>query len=130
MTCLDAVLRFADAGIGDLPVPIRRLAHEQDLDFQSAQVASFSRHEGLMSAAPTEWLPRALKILFGITTPGKMADPRLEALRRFCIYYRHNDPRSVDAAFEVVALHGYSERELRAACAIVEADGHKLGDPQ
>ena len=53
-----------------------------DLDWQVVEIA---RADGPRSLNPDEWLNKFLQDFFGIPAARKLANEKLEALRRFCV---------------------------------------------
>ncbi len=53
-------------------------------------VISLARVDGLATLRPRNWLTRLAERLFGVGRPNPLADPRLEALRRFALIVRNH----------------------------------------
>jgi hypothetical protein len=58
-------------------------------------------------------LAKLLRALIGIEAPRPLADPRLDAIRRFVCASRRNVARARDVAAELIAL-GYSRDQIEA----------------
>ncbi len=61
-----------------------------DFDRQELEVIQLARHDGLSSLREPTRIDRALHWLFGIERNGPLANPRLEALRRFAVLAWHH----------------------------------------
>ncbi len=53
-------------------------------------VIGLARVDGLATLRPRNWLTRLAERLFGLGRPNQLADPRLEALRRFALIVRNH----------------------------------------
>ena len=53
-------------------------------------VIGLARVDGLATLRPRNWLTRLAERLFGVGRPNPLADPRLEALRRFALIVRNH----------------------------------------
>jgi hypothetical protein len=62
---------------------------------------------------PEGRLSRLFRSLFGIEQPRPLADPRLDAVRRFVCASRRNVARAREIASELIAL-GYSRDQIEA----------------
>jgi hypothetical protein len=89
----------------------RRIAPRQRLSAQERLVVTLSRTDPLRSLRPRRTHSRVLRALFGIEAPHRLADPRLEALRRYAVTYRLRDA-SVTEAEEAAAQAGFLASQL------------------
>lgn len=84
------------------------------LGSQERLVVLLSRTDPLWSVRPRRTGGRLLGFLFGMEAPHRLADPRLEALRRYAVAYRLRDEGAEDA--EAAALRaGFSGAQLAQA---------------
>lgn len=83
----------------------------QRLSAQERLVVVLSRSDPLWSLRPRQAHSRVLRFLFGIEAPHQLADPRLEALRRYAVTYRLRDA-SVSEAEEEAVRAGFSGGQL------------------
>lgn len=84
------------------------------------QVVGVALCDTLASLGEDGRMARAARLLFGRRRSPKLADPGLEALRRFAVLVRHA-PGSLDGA-EIERMHaaGFSDRQMDEIFAIVE----------
>jgi len=66
----------------------REIMVETRLGPQDRLVVLLSHKDPLWSLAPRHGHSKLLRLLFGIEAPHRLADPRLEALRRYAVTYR------------------------------------------
>ena len=64
---------------------------EHRLSVTEQQVVLLSLKDSLTSACRPQRMSHAIRYVFGIWDKNALADPRLEALRVFCVRYRHGD---------------------------------------
>lgn len=83
------------------------------LDGPTARVVELSRQDWIQRIAPRSLAPHMLSRFLGMSQLAPLADPRLEAVRRFCVLARHGDGRC-DALRRELAEAGYTDRERRA----------------
>jgi hypothetical protein len=105
-------MAYLDLAAG-APVDTLRVAAEapRRLGAQERLVVLLSRKDPLWSLRPRTTGSRLLSALFGMEAPHRLADPRLEALRRYAVVYRLGEDETGEA--ERVALQrGFSSSEL------------------
>ena len=100
-------MAFLDLEIGS-PLPLSR-AVETELGAQERRVVHLARTDQMVSLRRGR-LGRIAHFLFGIEAPHRLADARLEALRRYAILYRvkRDTPDELSAA----RAAGFSDGEL------------------
>ena len=114
-------MAFLDLTVG-APVPVRqdekRAITTARLGAIERQVVLLSRSDTAASLAARTTVSRISAMLFGIGAPQRLADPRLEALRRYAVMYRLNgdDAAETDAA----RAAGYSDGELAQARGLLD----------
>ncbi|HWI85971.1 MAG TPA: hypothetical protein VNT42_06560 [Sphingomonas sp.] len=87
------------------------LPTEPKLSSQERLVILLSRRDPVGSLRPPRSYSRLVRFLFGIDPPHRLADTRLEALRRYAVTYRlrHPDAQRVEAA---AIDAGFADRQL------------------
>ena len=85
------------------------------------QVVYLSLADDRRSAVEETRIRRVLRALFGQPGPNRLADPRLEVLRLFCVLYRFDrsiidDQQTVNAATK----HGLTPTIMAAAAELVD----------
>ena len=89
------------------------------LGSQDRLVVMLSRRDPLWSLESGRAGKRLLGFLFGIVAPHRLADSKLEALRRYAVTYRVDTPSVADA--EQAALEaGYQPCELAQVRTLVD----------
>ena len=92
---------------------------EHRLSVTEQQVVLLSLKDSLASACRPRRMSRAISYVFGIRDNNALADPRLEALRVFCVRYRYDgatagsvrhvdvdlDIRTLSSAVELLERH-------------------------
>lgn len=81
------------------------------------QVIMIAQKDGLASLSEPGWLVRLASRLFGGRVTRPLADPRLEALRRFAVLAWHYSYALPASAIEGVRSMGYSDEQLELALA-------------
>ena len=85
-------MAYLDLAADQFFVPSARTAPPAiRLSAQERLVVILSRTDPLWSLRPRHTHSRLLRFLFGIEAPHNLADPRLEALRRYAVTYRLRD---------------------------------------
>jgi hypothetical protein len=104
------------------PVGMFRSAAEapRRLGPQERLVVLLSRRDPLWSLRPRTTGSRLLKALFGMEAPHRLADPRLEALRRYAVTYRL-DCSELAEVERTAAGHGFVEVELAQVRRMIDA---------
>jgi hypothetical protein len=85
----------------------------------------FSRRDGLSSLGKPGRIARFLGRMFGIDSKSRLADAKLEALRRFAVFSWHhgyNVPKSEFAAFKTAGYSMAQAETLLASIAVARAD--------
>lgn len=78
------------------------------------RVIALARHDGIGSLQPPGWFDRAIAALFGVGARGRrLADARLEVLRRAVVVARHRHHLPDAHAAELRAA-GFTPRQVRA----------------
>ena len=77
-------IRHDDASVGVADISV-----EHRLSVTEQQVVLLSLKDSLASACRPRRMSRAISYVFGILDNNALADSRLEALRVFCVRYRH-----------------------------------------
>ena len=91
------------------------------------QVIMIAQKEGLASLSEPGWLSRLMIRLFGGAVPRPLADPKLEALRRFAVLAWHHSYALPVSAMEAVRTAGYSESQLELALARISRSRGAVG---
>jgi hypothetical protein len=89
----------------------RDMPAERRLGAQERLVVLLSRKDPLWSLRPRHSQSRLLRFLFGIEAPHRLADPRLEALRRYAVTYRLRDAGTAEAEMDATDL-GFTANQL------------------
>jgi hypothetical protein len=89
----------------------RAPAVDTRLSAQERLVVLLSRTDPLWSLRPRHTHSRALRFLFGIEAPHHLADPKLEALRRYAVTYRLRDA-SVSEVEEGALQAGFGTSQI------------------
>ena len=87
---------------------------EVRLSSQERLVVQLSRNDPLWSLRPRHTHSKLLRYLFGIEAPHHLADPRLEALRRYAVTYRLRDPSIAEVEAGALAA-GFAASQLAQA---------------
>lgn len=85
----------------------------------------FSRRDGLASVAMPGRLSLLARRLFGLPEKSRLADARLEALRRFAVFgwsYGYNVPKSELKAFKEAGFSAAQAETLLASITIARAE--------
>ena len=104
-----------------MPAPASRLSAQERL------VVVLSRTDPLWSLRPRHTHSRVLRFLFGIEAPHHLADPRLEALRRYAVTYRLRDASVAEVEQEALQA-GLSASQLAQVRHM--ADGARASAPR
>ncbi len=81
------------------------------------EVIMIAQKDGLASLSEPGWLPRLASRLFGGRIARPLADPRLEALRRFAVLAWHHSYALPVSAIEGLRSMGYSDEQLELVLA-------------
>jgi hypothetical protein len=121
-------MAYLDLAAG-APVDTLRVAADapRKLGAQERLVVLLSRRDPLWSLRPRTTGSRLLSALFGMEAPHRLADPRLEALRRYAVVYRLEDD-GIDEAERIAIKRGYSPTELGQVRRLV--DGARIVRPR
>ena len=97
-------IRHDDASVGVADISV-----EHRLSVTEQQVVLLSWKDSLASACRPRRMSRAISYVFGILDNNALADSRLEALRVFCVRYRHGGAtagsvRHVDVDLDIQTL--------------------------
>jgi hypothetical protein len=84
------------------------------------QVVDVALCDTLASLGEDGRMARAARLLFGGRPSPKLADPGLEALRRFAVLVRHASGALNGAEIERMHAAGFSDRQMNEVFAIVE----------
>ena len=91
------------------------------------QVIMIAQKEGLASLSEPGWLSRLITTLFGGTVPRPLADPKLEALRRFAVLAWHYSYALPISTLEALRSAGYTESQVELALARISHDRGAAG---
>ena len=116
---LDLAQQFADKATCSIAPKARG---SQELDRLTMQVAQLSCRDNLRSVSQVGRMRRLIERLFDIQVQNPFADARLEALRRYCVLFRHGDNRAPGAEAELLD-HGYSPEQCRLIRAVFKRGG-------
>ena len=72
------------------------------------QVIELARRDGIRSIRPRSWPTRIAERLFGIRPANPLADPRLEAIRRFAVAVKHGHGSMIEAEYRQFQAAGYA----------------------
>jgi hypothetical protein len=72
------------------------------------QVIALARRDSIASIRPGSWLTNMARRLFGIVPANPLADPRLEAIRRFAVAARHGHGGTIDMERRQFLAAGFS----------------------
>lgn len=89
---------------------------------QERLVVQMSRSDPLWSLRSRQERSRLLNLVFGIEAPHRLADRRLEALRRYAVMYRLRDA-SATGAEEAAGAVGFSRCQLEQVRAMIDGAG-------
>ncbi len=81
------------------------------------QVIMIAQKDGLASLSEPGWLARLAARLFGGAVKRPLADPKLEALRRFAVLAWHYSYALPVSALEALRKMGYSDAQVEFALA-------------
>ncbi|MBB5686815.1 hypothetical protein [Sphingobium boeckii] len=79
-----------------------------------ARVIAMADHDRLETGRPPSRIGRALDAVFGIKRTAPLADPKLEALRRFTVIARLAEGRLPEREIETFTAAGFSPLQARA----------------
>ena len=79
-----------------------------------ARVITMADHDRLETGRPLSRLGRAFDAIFGIKRAAPLADPKLEALRRFTVVARLAEGRLPEREIEAFTAAGFSPLQARA----------------
>lgn len=79
-----------------------------------ARVIAMADHDRLDAGRPQSRIGRALDAILGIRRTAPLADPRLEALRRFTVVTRLSDGHLPDREIENFTAAGFTPLQARA----------------
>jgi hypothetical protein len=97
-------------------VDIKAQPHLTNAEWQAVSVALRDAERfpcAAPSGAPEGFLSRLFRALTGIEEPRPLADPRLDAVRRFVCASRRNVARAREIAMELIEF-GYSRDQIEA----------------
>ena len=94
------------------PLTANRLAAVAGLSDLERRTLRLARRDPAASAVPPSRLGRRLRRLFGVNAPNPLADPRLEALRRYAVMLRHHTQALPRTETERLRNAGFSERQI------------------
>ena len=92
----------------------RAMQPEAEFSEAELQVLALARHDGLPSLRPMNALDRLIALIFGLTRPNLLADPRLEALRRLAVIARRRGPKRVARELPRFLASGFEQRHCAA----------------
>ena len=78
-------------------------------------VVRLAQRDGLATLEAPGWLARTIGFLFGRDVNRQLADPRLEALRRYAVLLRHGGDLLASEARRMLRAHDMSEDRIRHA---------------
>jgi hypothetical protein len=91
------------------------------------QVIMIAQKDGLESLSEPGWFARLFARVFGGTTIRPLADPKLEALRRFAVLAWHYSYALPASAIEGIKTMGYSDDQLELALAKISNSRGRSG---
>jgi hypothetical protein len=97
------------------PAPDERHVPSERLSSAERQVVTLSRRDSLASVLSQRASGHVLRRLFGIAPSNPLADPRLEALRRYAVLLRHGGDLLASEARRMLRAHDMSEDRIRHA---------------
>ena len=121
MAYLDLAAQHPFESSAPMVAPAKRLSAQERL------VVVLSRTDPLWSLRPRHTHSRVLRFLFGIEAPHHLADPRLEALRRYAVTYRLRGASLAEAEEQAVQA-GFSPSQLAQVGNM--ADGARAAAPR
>jgi hypothetical protein len=92
------------------------------LDETEQAVIRLSSRDAPSSVARGGRLSQLAERLFGLARPNPLADPRLEALRRFAILYRRRGEAACAAEEPLLEAAGYTRRQIAHARRLLEPE--------
>ncbi|PXA86912.1 hypothetical protein DMC47_33630 [Nostoc sp. 3335mG] len=111
-------LAAADAITGSYPSASSARSASRRLNSAERAAVLLARSDRPSSVAGTGYLGKVGEIVFGLRRPNRLADIRLEALRRFAIATAHNKARLAAWEANELRLLRYSEQEIGEASAL------------
>jgi len=90
------------------------------LDRAEREAVMLARTDRRSSIRPVGTMRRLAQRLFGLRAPNPLADPRLEALRRFAVAVAHDTPASSDREAAQLVSHGFADAQIDRARSIAE----------
>ena len=114
-------MAFLDLTVGAPPVQgeLRGAHGDRVLDAQERKIVLLARTDPV-SSLQRSGIHRVMRILFGIEPPHRLADQRLEALRRFAVLYRVHGSALPMREIERALAAGHSESVLARARALID----------
>jgi hypothetical protein len=100
-----------DVFLPDIAAPLVRSARLGALE---RDVVMLARNDGLSSIRPEIRMERLSRKLFGTRTSNRLADPRLEALRRFSVIEIRTGTAGADEVSKLLDL-GFSDLQIEQA---------------
>jgi hypothetical protein len=88
------------------------------LDVLDLSVIRLSLKDRLQTALPASRSSRWLAALFGMSPARSLADPRLEALRRYCVLARHRHPGE-EGAWSLLSQLGFARTQRQLIDALI-----------
>lgn len=85
------------------------------------EVIAFAQHDGLASLSEPGWVSRAFAWLFGSSPTFRLADPRLETLRRLAVLAWNRGYAVPVSAMKAFRTAGYSVDQLELLFANISA---------
>jgi len=92
----------------------------RSLDRTEREAVMLARTDRRSSIRPVGTMRRLAQRLFGLRAPNPLADPRLEALRRFAVAVARDRLASSDRQAAQLASHGFTTAQIGRARSIAE----------
>lgn len=117
-------MAYLDTREAFAPIDRVPLAEAIDASFDRREwsVIALARHDGLASLRAPSRLGRLIERLFGASVDKRLADPRLEALRRFAVLAWHHGYTLPVSAMKAVKEAGYSLDHIELLLAQISSD--------
>jgi hypothetical protein len=123
-------MAFLDLNIGApmMRADVRIAAVAPKFGAQERKVVLLARTDPT-SSLRRNWLTRVKSVLFAIEAPHMLADPKLEALRRYAILYRVHGETLDMAEIERARVAGYADALLERVRTLID-HGHGVRRPE
>ena len=115
-------MAYLDLSVGELHLaPFTSRSVElprRGLSPTEREAVRLARQDKPGSLKPAGRLRRMVQSIFGLSRPNRLADPRLEGLRRFAVTIAHDGSTAIEREEAQLRSLGFSEDQIASATAI------------